>query len=282
MPTRSFAKKEERLNLCVPGGKDTARMLKKLYAELGAAPAAAPAERRRRRRVVAAPGRSRDNPAIATFLSRRRLNKEGSDKETWHVEFDLAESGLDYVVGDSFGIYPANDPALVDAVIAALDAPPDFPIGGRTLREVLTDGVSLSPAPDMLFQLISYLTGGERRQKAKALADGEDPDGDAATLDVLAALAEIPRHPARSGSLHRGARSVAAARLFDLVLAQGAIPAASRSRSTRCATRSTSARGSASPRPSSPAASSPATRSGSMCRRRSTSRCRPIRASRSS
>jgi sulfite reductase (NADPH) flavoprotein alpha-component len=40
----------------------------------------------------------------------------------------------------------------------------------------------------MLFQLISYITGGERRQKAKALASGEDPDGDAATLDVLAAI----------------------------------------------------------------------------------------------
>ena len=57
---------------------------------------------------------------------------------------------------------------------------------------MLTDGVSLSPAPDMLFQLISYLTGGERRQKAKALAAGEDPDGDAATLDVLAALEKFP------------------------------------------------------------------------------------------
>jgi sulfite reductase (NADPH) flavoprotein alpha-component len=40
----------------------------------------------------------------------------------------------------------------------------------------------------MLFQLISYLTGGERRKIAKALAAGQDPDGDAATLDVLAAL----------------------------------------------------------------------------------------------
>ena len=69
-----------------------------------------------------------------------------------------------YEVGDSLGIYPINDPGLVDAVIAALDAPPDFPIGGRTLREALSDGVSLSPAPDMLFQLISYLTGGDRRQ----------------------------------------------------------------------------------------------------------------------
>ena len=87
-----------------------------------------------------------------------------------------------------FGIYPINDPGLVDAVIAALGAPPDFPIGGRTLRETLSDGVSLSPAPDMLFQLISFLTGGDRRKTAKALASGQDPDGDAARLDVLAAL----------------------------------------------------------------------------------------------
>src|ERR1019366_1864175 len=139
-----------------------------------------------------APGRSRDNPVYATFLSRRRLNKPGSQKETWHIEFDLAECGLDYVVGDSFGIYPANDAALVEAVLSALDAPPDFPIGERTLRETLTDGVSLSPAPDMLFQLISYLTGGDRRQKAKELAAGQDPDGDAVTLDVLAALQKFP------------------------------------------------------------------------------------------
>ena len=32
------------------------------------------------------------------------------------------------------------------------------------------------------------MIGGERRDKARALANGEDPDGDAATLDVLAAL----------------------------------------------------------------------------------------------
>jgi sulfite reductase (NADPH) flavoprotein alpha-component len=188
-------KKEERLNLCVPGGKDTSRMLKKLYEEVGApgaAPAPSPAGQTAPAAVEAPaqapPGRSRENPVTATVVTRVRLNKPGSEKETWHVEFDLTESGLEYVVGDSFGIMPVNDPALVDAVIGALDAPPDFPIGGRTLREVLTDGVSLSPAPDMLFQLYSYVTGGERRQKAKALSAGEDPDGDAPTLDVLAAI----------------------------------------------------------------------------------------------
>ncbi|MBZ0141067.1 MAG: sulfite reductase subunit alpha, partial [Pseudorhodoplanes sp.] len=34
-----FLKAEERLNLCVPGGKETARMLKNLYEELALAPA---------------------------------------------------------------------------------------------------------------------------------------------------------------------------------------------------------------------------------------------------
>jgi sulfite reductase (NADPH) flavoprotein alpha-component len=43
-----------------------------------------------------------------------------------------------------------------------------------------------------LFQFISYLTGGDRKKKAKALSEGQDPDGDAATLDVLAALHKFP------------------------------------------------------------------------------------------
>ena len=182
-----FAKTEERLNLCVPGGKETARMLKELYRELDT-PAATPAAEKKAPAPPAKAGYSRDNPVAATLVQRHRLNKEGSQKETWHIEFDLDGTELAYEVGDSLGIYPVNDPGLVDAVIAALGAPPDFPIGERTLRETLSDGVSLSPAPDMLFQLISYLTGGDRRQKAKALATGQDPDGDAATLDVLAAL----------------------------------------------------------------------------------------------
>jgi len=191
-----FARKEERLNLCVPGGKETARMLKKLYEELDEAPAApaivpSPAAEPALGRKGAA-GTSRDNPVEATFLKRTRLNRAGSEKETWHVDFDLRDSGLDYAVGDSFGVFASNDPALAEAVIRAIDAPGDFPIAGRTLRDVLIDGVSLAPAPDMLFLLVSYLVGGERRQKAKALAAGEDPDGDAATLDVLAALEKFP------------------------------------------------------------------------------------------
>src|SRR6266849_17197 len=196
------SKAEPRLNLCVPGGKETARMLKALHEELDKAPAASqPAAAAS---AVIAPvvdlplGRSRDNPAPAKFLSRRLLNGKGSEKETWHIEFDLSGCGLDYVVGDSFGIFSRNDLGLVDQIIALLGASHTTEVRGKTLREVLLDDVSLSPAPDSLFELISYLTGGALREKARALAQGEDPDGDAETLDVMAVLQKFSKvrpHP---------------------------------------------------------------------------------------
>ena len=178
---------EGRLNLCAPGGKETLRQLKTLMEEPGAAAATVSAEATPA--VEAGPkGRCRENPALATFLSRRKLNREGSEKETWHVEFDLSECGLDYVVGDAFGIVAQNDPRLVDAVIALLGARPDVEVGGKPLRLKLMDDCALGAAPDALFQLISYVTGGETRAKAKRLAAGEDPDGDLDRLDVLGTL----------------------------------------------------------------------------------------------
>ncbi|MFL6839371.1 MAG: sulfite reductase subunit alpha [Bradyrhizobium sp.] len=196
------SKTEARLNLCVPGGKETARMLKSLYEEIDKAPPAmspSPADAPAAAAAVTVePGRSRDNPVPARFVSRRSLNKSGSEKETWHIEFDLSGCGLDYVVGDSFGIFARNDLGLVDQIIAMLGASHTTVVRGKTLREVLLDEISLSPAPDTLFELVSYLTGGAQREKARALAQGEDPDGDAATLDVMAVLqkfSNVRPHP---------------------------------------------------------------------------------------
>src|SRR6202035_3677703 len=166
------------------------RMLKALHEELEKVPgaSASPASATAPPAVSAEPGRSRDNPVLATFVSRRLLNKRGSEKETWHIDFDLSGCGLDYVVGDSFGIFARNDLGYVDQIIALLGASHTTEVRGKTLREVLTDEVSLAPAPDTLFELLSFISGGAQREKARALGRGEDPDGDAATLDVMAAL----------------------------------------------------------------------------------------------
>lgn len=192
-----FLKKEERLNLCQPGGKDTLRMLKKLEDEFGAAGGSAPAKgdagEAAKAEVALGPlGFCRENPVEATFVSRTRLNAPGGEKETWHIEIDLTGTPIEYVVGDSLGLFPANAPALVDAVIAELGARPERIIGGRTLRDALLKDYALGAAPDGLYQLLSLLTSGEARRKAQALSAGEDPDGDAAYLDVLGALHKFP------------------------------------------------------------------------------------------
>src|SRR5262249_38068933 len=106
------------LNLCVPGGKKATRMLEALHQELGWAPAAAgtpskpPTPAAATVALAAAPGCSRECPTEARFLSRTRLNKAGSAKETWHIEFDLTASSIDYAVGDALGVFPTNDPAF--------------------------------------------------------------------------------------------------------------------------------------------------------------------------
>jgi sulfite reductase (NADPH) flavoprotein alpha-component len=179
--------KEPRLNLCAPGGKETLRMLKDLQSELQSS-GVVQDTKVEIIKPVGEKGTSRDNPAEATFLSRRKLNGEGSAKETYHVEFDLAASGLTYKAGDSFGVFAANDHRLVDAVIGLIGARPEANIGGKTLRQALMHERSLSTAPDSLFQLISFVTGGAARARAQALAKGEDPDGDLALLDVLGTL----------------------------------------------------------------------------------------------
>jgi sulfite reductase (NADPH) flavoprotein alpha-component len=186
---------EQRANLCVPGGKETLRAVKALLD----VPASAPRTAAPTVADAAPPDRpTRDRPAEVTFLGRRRLNPDSAEKETWHVEFDLTGSGIAYEPGDSFGVLPENDPDLAGQVIAALGADPDEPVGGRPLRRVLVEDVCLGAAPDALFQLLACLSGGADRRRALALAAGQDPDGDAATLDVLAALEKLPRarpHP---------------------------------------------------------------------------------------
>ena len=125
---------EKKLNLCAPGGKETSRMLKRLLEETPAGSAKAPAEAKPPEAtavVHAVPG-TRDAPVEAIFRSATRLNGEGSQKDTRHIVFDIADCGLAYEPGDSFGLFPGNDPALADAICAALARA--GPIPGRRQR----------------------------------------------------------------------------------------------------------------------------------------------------
>ena len=66
-----------------------------------------------------AAGYSRTQPFEAEITERIRLSGSRSTSDTWHVELSLEGAGIAYEPGDSLGFVPVNDPALVDAVLAA-------------------------------------------------------------------------------------------------------------------------------------------------------------------
>ncbi len=82
------------------------------------------------------------NPFPATVVGVRHVTKPGSAKETIHIDYSLEGSGMTYTTGDALGVLPNNDPALVDALIAALgldaSAAVTLPDGSSaTLRDAL-------------------------------------------------------------------------------------------------------------------------------------------------
>ena len=99
---------------------------------------------------------SRKNPFPARLTKARLLTAPGSGKETLHFEVSLAGSGLAYEVGDSLGIFPSNDTAEVDAVLAAAGLTGDETVeGAGPLREVLTRQVTLrEPSRQLLAAIL--------------------------------------------------------------------------------------------------------------------------------
>ncbi len=59
------------------------------------------------------------NPFPAETIDTVVLNGEGSHKETIHLEFSLAASGLSYEPGDALAVLPVNAPDVVKAILQA-------------------------------------------------------------------------------------------------------------------------------------------------------------------
>jgi sulfite reductase (NADPH) flavoprotein alpha-component len=90
------------------------------------------------------------HPAKATIKERYPLTKTGSTKHTFHVSLDITNAPIRFKVGDSIGIYPQNDPGLVQHLIDAMKAKADDliidPRSGSplTLWEFLSHKANLS------------------------------------------------------------------------------------------------------------------------------------------
>jgi sulfite reductase (NADPH) flavoprotein alpha-component len=78
---------------------------------------------------------SAENPWPARVLETIQLNGRGSDKETHHLELDLAGSGLTYAPGDALAVLPLNHHPLVEEVLRAARLSDSAPVllGGENL-----------------------------------------------------------------------------------------------------------------------------------------------------
>jgi sulfite reductase (NADPH) flavoprotein alpha-component len=96
----------------------------------------------------------RDNPVLAPLSTNRLLNAPGSAKDVRHFEFSLAGTGLTYACGDALGVWPKNDPALVDAILTAAALDGAAAVVSRkkptTLREALVRDCEITRIPQTL------------------------------------------------------------------------------------------------------------------------------------
>ncbi|MEO0795968.1 MAG: sulfite reductase subunit alpha [Verrucomicrobiota bacterium] len=81
-------------------------------------------------------GYSRKNPFPATLLKNYNLNKEGSAKETRHVEICLKDSDLEYEAGDALGVVPVNCADLVEEFLQVTQFDGEEGVPGATGDEV--------------------------------------------------------------------------------------------------------------------------------------------------
>ncbi len=114
---------------------------------------------------------SRTNPYRAEVLENLNLNDRGSNKETRHLELSLEGSNFDFEPGDSVGIFPENDPHLVDQLILEMNWDPEetVPINkegeGRALRNALLTNFEITKLTKPLLEKAAQLFENDRLGK---------------------------------------------------------------------------------------------------------------------
>ena len=197
--------REGSVSLCVPGAKPTQLALKRLLAEAPALPAAP---------------QTKPAPAVPVgrevrVVAAEPLTGRGSSKDVRHVVIDLHGVGPRLRPRRLTQHRGPNDPALVDATLAALGASDD-----EALRQALTHELDIARPLDRTLDLLAMAARASeaRRRVARAVRRRRTarnppmPD----LLDLLAGISLRPPAARRSGAL---AAAAAAAAVFDRLLA---------------------------------------------------------------
>ncbi|KAI0399131.1 sulfite reductase flavoprotein component [Xylaria palmicola] len=166
----------------------------------------------------------------------RRLTPSTYDRNIFHIEFDLGNSGLTYKIGEALGIHAENDPEMVlefiesyglnaGELVQVPSRESSAVVEARTVYQILTQGIDIFGKPPKRFyeQLADYATNDLEKKKLATLGaqDGAEDfkrrsEVDTATFaDVLeefkSARPSFPELVRLVGPLKRREYSIASA-----------------------------------------------------------------------
>ncbi|MFC6791534.1 sulfite reductase flavoprotein subunit alpha [Methylobacterium komagatae] len=135
---------------------------------------------------------SRD-PVVVEVIEHVNLNSSRSDKETIHLALAFEDGAPAYEPGDSFEIYPENDPQLVDEILTATGLS-----GDEALRKALLAERDITTLSAATIERFAKATGSE---DAKAFVEGGEVR---AWIEGRNLIDLIERFPAKLTAEHLG------------------------------------------------------------------------------
>lgn len=109
---------------------------------------------------------SKEKPFSATVSIIQKLTAPGSIKDTYHLEIDLAGSGLSYRPGDALGVWADNDQILVGEILSQLSIDPQASVTFKeeecSIENLLSQKLEITLLNKGLIRELATLSGSQK------------------------------------------------------------------------------------------------------------------------
>ncbi len=130
----------------------------------------------------------RQNPFASRLRENRRLNRQGSSKDTRHIVIELGSSGQTYTCGDALGVFPRNPESLVREFIETLGLQND-----AALHETIATSAVLNRVRKKFVRAVAEKAVGPARQTFQDIvSDDKKFDQYIFDRDVIDVLRDAP------------------------------------------------------------------------------------------
>lgn len=155
--------------------------------------------------------------STVTVKENRRLTPDNYDRNIFHIEFDLGDSGLTYKIGEALGIHAENDKAQVDEFISFYGLNADelasvpsredpAVLETRTVYQALVQNVDILGKPPKRFyeSLAEFATDDAEKAKLASLgsAEGAEEFKRRAEVDTATYVDILEEFPSARPSFH--------------------------------------------------------------------------------